>query len=160
MSDELDALTDRLTNIETDLQDARDHYGDAFGEVGEMFDELAKRISKLERPSPMLLDAMNRLHAIDGQGNGDVDPPPTVCEGCIENPPCFCGESWEGPEEHPPCYVEKDTCGTCKHPFRKEGCSMPCFNNPTCAQTNYEKPIWVCEGSTACPNHKPLKVSE
>jgi hypothetical protein len=75
----------RLTSLGIDLNDDRDHYCNAFGEVGERLDalesdcdNLMKRMSHQECPSPMFLDAMNRLHALDGKGNGDIDPPDVV----------------------------------------------------------------------------------
>jgi hypothetical protein len=212
MSKELDrlkAIEKRLDELETDLTDARDHYGDAFGEVELRLKEMAsdienlmKRMSHQERPSPMLLDAMNRLHALDGKGNGDIDPPdvfalservarleavverhnkrlshlefvegdepkpPAVCEGCAATEGCHIYYPpsriyFRHGNEKPICYVEKKTCGTCKHPWRKpDHEDFPCFDHPGLAVGNYEKPSWRLEASDACPNYTPIEGRE
>ncbi|MCK9570761.1 hypothetical protein M0R72_17560 [Candidatus Pacearchaeota archaeon] len=53
-------------------------FEDEHGEIEKDLDNLGMRVSNLECPSPMFLDAMNRLHALDGKGNGDIDPPDVV----------------------------------------------------------------------------------
>ncbi len=148
---------------------------------------LSKRVSKLECPSPMFLDAMERLHALDGKGNGDVDPPEVVTlsrrvdrleewmrleievavrkgkkmreEASKPKPPAVC----EG------CAEIGETCGTCKYllahplagaPFGHSGNMFYPDNN--CWRIHGGRSAYSpSPGTPACekyePNHKPLK---
>ena len=56
--DVLEALDGRTLALETDIKDARDHYGDAFGEVELQFRYMESRLGKIEER----LDALEQSH--------------------------------------------------------------------------------------------------
>jgi hypothetical protein len=232
-------------------------FEDEHGEIEKDLDYLCTRVSNLECPSPMFLDAMNRLHALDGQGNGDVDPPaivftltervnslekevtevdeyhkdfsrdieakvllliervntiqrsnkpgiyalletnarldaleklhykgvcpeahnypepahneptpPDVCEGCAEIGDCKGDHdpAFLLARDNPDCYVEKKTCGTCAHPYRKSSLEniyvLLCYEmNGQLGFLDGQMPERRSHDDPACSNHKPLKVT-
>jgi hypothetical protein len=130
--------------------------------LNERLDNHGKRISHLEAPSPMLMDAQERLHALDGKGNGEIDPPagPSITEttgnrlDALEKKAFDIGTHvhdekgiccWIPPTPKPPTCCEGcldfpcshttgvPDCESCKQ-MSKEGVKRSCYRKRTCGE--------------------------
>jgi hypothetical protein len=125
-------------------------------------DATRERVSHLEAPSPMLMDAQERLHALDGKGNGEIDPPagPSITEttgnrlDALEKRAIDVGTHvhddkgiccWIPPTPKPPTCCEGcldfpcshttgvPDCESCKQ-MSKEGVKRSCYRKLTCCE--------------------------
>lgn len=173
-TDEIHRLKRRLSSLEVNGKDSYAHYADSFGdvahdigevrgrlsEVGTNLDNLQERMHRLECPSPLLLDVVQRLCALDGGSDYEVhEKPYSCCEGCAEYP---CErDDWmlsvfRG-DERAYCYREKKTCGECRYPWSREHFGRPEQWVLVCDRVHEEETVGtelerVTRSRKACPN--------
>lgn len=103
------------------------------------FEAIDNRITALEE-SQVIADAPK------------MPKPLSCCEGCIEYPPCYCGDAWDGDAKHPPCYVEKHKEARAVVEAVMEGrychhCDPPGFRQYGVVVPQEDKPCSTCGGS-------------
>lgn len=118
-------------------------------------DNLMKRMDAQEAPSPLLLDLVQRVCALDSGSDYEVH---SVCEGCKSEDFCKRPEHMDFGEGQPFYYREKRTCGECAKPWHREGTfKIACMDCPTHDGRRRTSPGYLSPNANACPNFEAIK---